>query len=224
VRGDLEALRTLSRASDLASFARRDRGEPIVDHRTSFVRRHRLGALDVFAKTYEYATWRSRWHGILRYTSPFRPSRAAREFDAAAWLRAHGLASAEPLLAFEHRRLGLLARATLVTAAFPGKPVDAILARLAPVERPPLAEAVAAFVARAHALGFRDRNLDLRNLLAHRTPAGAWQVAKIDSPRYRLRRPGAADDALARADWARLLPQLAAFGLGDVAPQFGRLR
>jgi hypothetical protein len=40
-------------------------------------------------------------------------------------------------------------------------------------------------------------------------------VTKIDSPRYRLVRRGQPDDRLARADWARLLPQLEPFGIAD---------
>jgi hypothetical protein len=41
-------------------------------------------------------------------------------------------------------------------------------------------------------------------------------VAKIDSPRHRLRAPGSVDQRL-QADWDRLLPQLARYGVDVVA-------
>src|SRR5690606_36891604 len=140
---------------------------------------------------------------------PWRRSRAAREFDALAWMAAHGLSAPAPIAVFERRRFGLLARAVLVTAASPGTTASDCLPELPPDERFAAAAAIGAFVASLHALGFRDRNLDLRNLLVQRRPGGGWLVEKIDSPRHRLRR-GAGPDALSRADWQRLLPQLAA--------------
>lgn len=79
-----------------------------------------------------------------------------------------------------------------------------------------VAAAIGELVGRLHHLGFRDRNLDLRNLLVQRTAEG-WQIAKIDSPRWRLVRPGARIDAATRADWLRLGPQLAAFGVLEAA-------
>jgi hypothetical protein len=170
-----------------------------------------------YVKVYEYHTWRSRLRDLARRTAPWSRSRAAAEFDALTWMRQHGLPAPEPLLAAEQRRLGFLVRAVLVTTAFPGEPVDAWLERLQPVEQTALVRAVGALVGRLHELGFRDRNLDLRNLLARRRPDGAWEVVKIDSPRHCLRRPGRRMDALARADWTRLLPQLGRHGLADIA-------
>ena len=67
-----------------------------------------------------------------------------------------------------------------------------------------------------HDLGFRDRNLDLRNLLLA-DDRSSLAIAKIDSPRHRLVRIGEPNDRLARADWTRLLPQLDAFGIAAVA-------
>jgi len=49
------------------------------------------------------------------------------------------------------------------------------------------------------------------------TSSDGEQIAKIDSPRHVLVRPGAREDRLSRADWARLLPQLAKFGLEQAA-------
>ena len=60
---------------------------------------------------------------------------------------------------------------------------------------------------------------DLRNLLAKRCPDGSWHIVKIDSPRHVLRRPGIYEDALTRADWARLLPQLTPFDLANAVRQ-----
>lgn len=91
-----------------------------------------------------------------------------------------------------------------------------MLPSLAAAERIDAAVAIGRFVYRLHELGFRDRNLDLRNLLLLRT-AAAWQVTKIDSPRFVLRPPSRDEDALSRADWQRLAPQLAVFGLDAVA-------
>jgi hypothetical protein len=63
-----------------------------------------------------------------------------------------------------------------------------------------------------HQLGFRDRNMDLRNWLARRKEDGAWELAKIDSPRFQCLPAGAAEDALAEADWSRLRSSLARCG------------
>ena len=139
-----------------------------------------------------------------------------REFDALAWLQDHGFAGPTPLVALVWRRLGFVVRATLVTTAWPGTQADLVLAASAAPERNAVAESIGTLVGTLHALGFRDRNLDLRNLLVHGTPNG-WVTAKIDSPRWQLRPAGRRDDALVRADWARLSPQLAAYGVEAIA-------
>ena len=77
-----------------------------------------------------------------------------------------------------------------------------------------LIEAIRSEVARWHQAGFRDRNLDLRNILVRRERDG-WAIAKIDSPRHRIVRPGRVDDALARADHARLDADLARLGFAS---------
>jgi hypothetical protein len=84
-----------------------------------------------------------------------------------------------------------------------------VLPTLEATERRALANAIRRLLRELHNLGFRDRNFDLRNLLVQRTPTG-WHIAKIDSPRHRLVRPGTTGDRLAAADWRRLEPQLAA--------------
>jgi hypothetical protein len=152
----------------------------------------------------------------LRNTGPFVRSRAAAEFDALEWMARQDLPAPQALGVLEHRWLGHLRRAVLVTAEFRGTAVDALLPGLTPPDRLELARAIGALVARLHHLGFRDRNLDLRNLLGQRM-SGGWSIAKLDSPRHVLRAPGNELDALARADWARLLPQLERFGLGEIA-------
>jgi len=199
-----------------AQLSARSLGSPITDHRSSWVRRLSTTFGDVFIKTYEYATWVSRLRSAVRRTGPGTQSRAAREFDALQWMRAHSLPGPEPLAVLEVRRLGFLVRATLVTTAFPGEPSDELMLRLEPADRERLAVAMGRFVRKLHGLGFRDRNLDLRNLLAQRV-SGGWSIAKIDSPRHVLKAPGSDFDALARADWARLLPQLERFGLAETA-------
>jgi hypothetical protein len=128
-----------------------------------------------------------------------------------------GIPTATPVAVVEIRRFGLLRRAILVTEAFAGASVASLLPGLAARQRDELGAAIGGFVAHLHRLGFRDRNLDVRNLLAQRTDDGRWLVVKIDSPRFVLRAPGRTDDSLAAADWARLLPQLAPFGIAAVA-------
>jgi hypothetical protein len=192
-------------------------GVPVTDHRTSWVRR--VTAADgaaVFVKTYDYPDWRSRLRGLGKRTAPWASPRPHREFDALQWLRAKGLLAPRPLAVLVARTAGFVRRATLVTAAFPGRPASELLPELPAAERIALATAIVALVQRLHELGFRDRNLDLRNLLA--APGdGGWTVAKIDSPRHRIVAPGAAADRLTRADWRRLSPQLDAFGVGGAA-------
>jgi len=182
-----------------------------VDHRTSWVRRVAGGGRTVFVKSYEYATWRARFGNWGRWTAPLRASRPAREAKALQWLAEHGLPSARPLLVAEWRVAGFLERATLVTAACDGAPADRWLAEQDAGDRRAGVAAIRSFVDELHRLGFRDRNLDLRNLLVRRLPDGELQVRKIDSPRFVLTRPGRADDRLARADRERLEPQLRAF-------------
>lgn len=201
---------------DPRTMAGREHGEPITNHRSSWVRRIRGDGQLVFVKTYEYRTWASRLRNLARWTGPLGTSRAAREFDALQWLADHDLPAPLPLAVLEWRRAGFLVRATLVTAAFPGEAASTLLPRLHADRQAELAAGIGAFVGRLHRLGFRDRNLDLRNLIAHEH-GGAFVIAKIDSPRHVLRPPGPGDDALARADWARLSPQLAAFGVAEIA-------
>lgn len=191
-------------------------GEIVTDHRTSWVRRLRTNRGTIFLKTYEYGTWASRLRDFGHRTAPWSSPRPAREFDALAWLRGHGFAAPRPLVAWACRSWGFVVRTTLVTEAHPGEAASELLPRLAPTARIAAAQAIGTFVQQLHALGFRDRNLDLRNLLLTCTN-DRWVVAKIDSPRFRLRRAGPTDDDLTRADWQRLDPQLAALGLREAA-------
>lgn len=193
----------------------RDAGIPVTDGRSSWVRRLATTKGDVFVKTYEYQTWTSRFGNFGRWTRPGTTSRAAREFDALLWLGAHGFPAPEPIAVVEVRTLGFLERAVLITAAFAGEPASLLLPALAAAQRRTLALAIGRLVHRLHRLGFEDRNLDLRNLLAKATERG-WIVAKIDSPRHRRTR-APLDSSRAEADWARLLPQLEPFGLAAIA-------
>ena len=187
-------------------------GEVVTDRRTSWVRRLRTASGTIFLKTYEYGTWASRLRDFGHRTGPWSTPRPAREFDALVWLRAHGFAAPRPLAAWAFRRWGFVVRTTLVTEAHPGQAASELLPQLEQRARIAAAQAIGTFVRQLHALGFRDRNLDLRNLLLTFTN-DRWVVAKIDSPRFRLRHPGTTDDDLARADWQRLDPQLAVLGL-----------
>lgn len=190
-------------------------GEPVAASRTSWVRRVRILASDYFVKTYDYKSLGARLRGALRNTGPLRKSRAQREAIALSWLRSHGFAAPEPVGWEEFRSFGLLRRAILVTSAFPGRSLDAVLPELPAPARAEVGVALGAFVARLHAAGFRDGNLDLRNLLLHEDRS-ALSFAKIDSPKFRIVPKGRADDRWVRADWARLLPQLEPFALTEI--------
>lgn len=187
-------------------------GVAVVRHRSSWVRRFPTDRGDLYVKTYDYPTWRDRAGNWGKHTAPWRRSRAANEARALTWLRDHGFAAPRPLAVYEWRRLGFVRRAALLTEAFAGEPADRALAASDPVARTAIASAIGALVRALHERGFRDRNLDLRNLLVRRH-GDAVIVAKIDSPRFRLVRPGDRDDRLRRADWRRLLPQLAPYGV-----------
>lgn len=183
--------------------------------RSSWVTRVTHSGKEVYIKTYDYPRVADRLRGALRNTGPFTPSRARREAEAAAWLAQHGFLAAEVVGVAEFRTLGFVRRAILATRAVHGQPLDRLLPEAAPPARAAIGAALGDFVGRLHRLGFRDRNLDLRNLLLAEE-ATTLRLCKIDSPRYRLVRPGPADDALASADWARLLPQLEPYGLVEV--------
>ena len=215
VRGAPNWCEWLQVLPDPRHLAARSLGTPVTDHRSSWVRRLPTTLGDVFIKTYQYDTWVSRLRDFCRRTGPGTRSRAAREFDALEWMRNHDLSGPEPLAVLEVRVLEFLAQATLLTTAFPGESVADLMPRLARDERTLVAAAIGKLVGKLHALGFRDGNLDLRNLLAQRTPGG-WTITKIDSPRHCLRSPAAREDALVRADWTRLLPQLEPFDVAEV--------
>lgn len=198
------------------SLAGRELGTAVVEHRSSWVRRLPTALGEIYVKNYEYSTWASRLRDFGRRTGPFADGRARREFAALGWLRQQGFEAPPPLAVFERRRLGWLVQSTLVTVAWPGQPASTALAELPPDRRPILAAAIGRLLRSLHRLGFRDRNFDLRNLLVQ-PRGGDFAIANIDSPRWCLRRPGDAPDRLSRADWQRLLPQLAAFGVADAA-------
>lgn len=194
----------------LAALASRRLGAVITDHRTSFVRAHSSASGTVYAKTYEYQTWGSRLRDFGRRTGPCAAPRAVREFAALQWLRNHGFAAPTPLVAAVARSAGFVTQALLVTAAWAGKPADALFPTLDAPERRTLRAAIEDLLHALHAQGFRDGNFDLRNLLASPTASG-WRIAKLDSPRFRLVTPGPRRDALAAADWRRVTPQLDAW-------------
>jgi len=195
---------------DFEALCSRELGHTVTASRSSWVRRVVSDTIDLYVKVYDYRTAASRWRGALRNTSILCRSRAAREWDALAWFRSRGLPGPAPLAVVERRGICLLRRAVLVTATWPAERCDHLLARIAAEDRGALLRSLIEFVQRIHAAGFRDRNLDLRNLLAQRRPGG-WEIAKIDSPRFCLR-PAQRHDRLARADWQRLGPQLQPFG------------
>lgn len=188
----------------------RDRGEAVRSARSSWVRRFDHEGETLFAKTYDYPEIRDRRRGIGRNTAWAR-SRAAREWDAAAFLAEHFGDSSRALGVAELRRGPLLRRAVLLTREVPGTALDALWPRLAEEERRDLESALWDRVAAWHGKGYRDRNLDPRNLIVRRHGEG-WQIVKIDAPRFRLVPPGRPDDRLAKADRERLARGLRELG------------
>ena len=213
VRPDFRGFLEGAGLGTLEQLASRDLGEPITDRRSSWVRLLSIDSNSYYIKTYAYQTGRDRWRGMLRNTF-LAPSRARREWQALSWLRAHGFAAPEPLAVLEKRARGWLHRAVLVTRAWPGHPAHRLLPLLASVDRKGLLGVIHSYVSQLHAAGYRDGNMDLRNLLARRIESGTWQVAKIDSPRYRVTAPGPRRDRAVRRDLARLANSLGAIGLG----------
>lgn len=188
-------------------------GAVVTDHRSSWVRRAEITATSYHVKTYDYPRAADRWRGAGRNTW-LAPSRAHREARALIWLLERGLGEVAPVAVAEWRtprwlgRAGFLRRAVLVTRTWSGSAAGVVLPQLAPPQRTGLLDALAAHVDRLHAAGFRDGNLDLRNLLVRPGEDGSWQCTKIDSPRWHVSaRPR---DAAWRRDWDRLIPQLAA--------------
>jgi hypothetical protein len=217
VRGADPLPRLAAAALQLPELGSRELGDAITNHRTSWVRLVSTETGTVYIKTYSYSTWAGRLRAITR-TRPGCRSRAATEYDALAWLVANGFPTAAPLAVLERRTLGFVRQAVLITGAAEGTAADSFLASSPCSEREEVGAAILAFVARLHRAGFRDGNLDLRNLLVQRSAEGGWRIAKIDSPRFRLRRPGTQVDRLVRRDRQRLLPQLAALNALPICP------
>ena len=192
-------------------------GEPVTTSRSSWVRLHEIGSKHYFIKTYAYLTTWERLRAGLRWTGPHRASRAAREAAAILWMHAHGFAAPKLCGVVENRRMGFVRLAMIATQSWPGRPVDRLLTDLTPREGVAVASEIGQLLTRLHRAGFRDGNFDLRNLLAQRLGNGAWQLAKIDSPRFTTVRHGRTNDRRARRDWQRLLPQLERFGLAEAA-------
>lgn len=193
-------------------FSKRSLGKLVRDARSSWVRTILIGSNTYYVKTYDYPDLRARCRGWFRNTA-FAESRPEREWRALQWLRGKGFPSPIPCAVFIGRLATGIRRATLVTEAWPGVSLDLLLPELCEADRTSLITATHDQIIRMHTLGFRDRNLDLRNLLAARGAAGAWIIAKIDSPRFRLVDPGGKQDRLAREDWQRLGSSLARLGM-----------
>ena len=208
--------------STAASLADPTLGHPVTAARSSWVRRTESGASSYFIKVYSYSGIGSQLRGAARNTGPCTHSRALREARALLWLTQQGFPGPRPVVVLEARRWKLLTMAVLVTVAWPGENLDRLLPQLAPARRLQLAKELGQLVANLHRRGFRDRNLDLRNVLARERPDQSFELCKIDSGRFRIVAAGAHEDALARADWDRLLPQLEPFGLAAVVRDAAR--
>lgn len=189
-------------------------GSPITDHRSSWVRRCRLGQREVYCKTYVYPALRDRLRGALRNTW-LAPSRAAREAFALRWLADAGFEGPRALGHAEARRLGFLCCAVLVTEAWPSRALHEVWSTLERGRRAELVAAVWRFVDALHSHGFVDRNLDPRNLLVAVQGDGVFRIAKIDSPRHRILPRGRRLARLVAEDCDRLGRGLAGLAATD---------
>lgn len=202
---ELDAALTAHPDAARIGLGARELGEVVTDHRTSWVRRHRLADLDVFAKTYDYPGLGDRLRGVLR-TTVLAPGRARREAQALDWLAREGFPAPSVLGIAEVRRRGWLRRSILFLSAWPGRRIDQLLLGLGDARRDRLIAATWRFVDELHAAGFVDGNLDPRNLLAR--PVGEdFELTKIDSPRHRRFGRGRAPARAIAADRARLAAQ-----------------
>lgn len=179
--------------------------------RSSWVHRLDAGPDTYYFKTYAYRTPVDRMLAMPR-TLRSSVARAVREYEACVWLRQNGFEAPRPVAAGERRALLLIRRGALITEAWNGDRLSELLPALDHADRDALATALIALVRAWHRLGYRDRNLDVRNLLARRRGTD-WLIAKLDSPRWCLVPTCAVNDRLATADWSRLLPQLRAAGV-----------
>lgn len=205
----------------LESLTNRAAGDVVTDARSSWVRSRRIGPKNVYVKTYDYSSPSDRRRGWGRTTWLAR-SRARREWDALRWFVQHGFHSVTPLLVAElrTRKLRVLHRACIVTEAWGDGSLDALLPTLDADSRIRVLEAVGQQVHAWHAAGWRDRNLDPRNLLVdgleNESATDELRVAKIDSPRFRLAKPTPRPaDTASRHDWERLNSGLDALGITD---------
>ncbi len=208
-RPHLAALAEKLGVMGLSGLADPHLGEPVKTSRSSWVRIVQDGSKTSYIKTYAYPSRSDRLRCAPRFTAPWKRSRAHLEAVAMAFLKEHGFAGPDVVGVVENRRLGWLWGCVLVLREWQGQNLESLLPQLDDTQRLGVADALGRFVTRLHLLGFRDRNLDLRNILARQAADGAtWELAKIDSPRHRIVNPGARRDRLSRADWARLAPQL----------------
>ena len=177
-------------------------GDDVVSHRTSLVRRGDLpGIGPCYVKFYELSTLGHRLRAWPR--SMPRRTRACREFDALLWLADRGIQPALQVGVFEWRAdEGLVRGALLATRAFGDSDLESLLQRPG-IDRRKLMLDASTFIDSLHEVGFEDRNLDPRNILAQ-SNADGWQFAKIDSPRHRIR--GRPLTATARAEDRRRMP------------------
>ncbi len=187
-------------------------GALVTAHRSSWVRHMQCGVYDFFIKTYDYPTWRDRVRGLGRNTC-LGASRPRREMLALDWLKKNGFGTPQVLAVGEIRQCGWLRRACIATGSFPGQDLATLLPQATLATQQEILGQLKRTVQAMHLQGFRDGNLDLRNLLARAQEDGGWEIVKIDSPRFRLRPPGNTDDALAHKDWQRLHASLHELGL-----------
>jgi hypothetical protein len=203
------SLRSLGLDS-LEALSARQLGHLVTNHRSSWVRKVGIGGVEYYVKTYSYESWSDRWRGVAR-TTIFAPSRVSRERSALEWLAAHGFGGPTVRAVVEKRTLGWLSRGVLVTDAWPGDSMADLLPQLSSPDQTAVIDQLRTFVLRLHRAGFRDRNLDLRNILARLGPDG-WELVKIDSPRHCIVQNSDPNDALAKSDWQRLTASLHELG------------
>lgn len=149
-------------------------------HKRNVVRLFRPGTGTWVVKRYK------RPHLLQRIVYTFwRSSKAARAFAYAARLRALGIDTPHEIACLEVRRGGLLRDAYFVSEHCP---YDSVKNLADTTERLPadFAEVLARFLAEMHEKGFLHGDLNLSNVLYHRTGTQGIRFAVIDTNRSRF--------------------------------------
>ena len=133
----------------------------------------RFGGLDLVLRHYWRGGLAGRLLGDRFVRVPARQSRAMREWDLLAWMRAHDLPVPQPIAA-RVRPSGLITRADLITRRIPDSHPLADHLRDAPLDAAGWRR-IGTQIGRMHALGVDHTDLNCRNILID-TAGAVWLI------------------------------------------------